>query len=270
MKKINILISIVLLSFILFFITCDPIIEYNDKSITITGLGWYIENIDSTFWTGTPLSAHCFYDFFIQYDGNISLGDIEYARVYVVSDNYYWTIPLTPEYFNSQDKVIGGWYRFYDGTNGNILPIGDLRAVVKIKKGKTSSFVKTIPAPGSSTTNGKQYVYTPEDYSTGSSSYTPMIRRATIGIRTINIMTQAMEINFTVNDNLVYSGYVFLYDTNGDYVGYSKTFRDETNGSITSIINSGAGLYINGDNNKLTISNPDVTLMTGKTFNEIF
>jgi hypothetical protein len=267
MKKIYLLLCV--LTALLFYVfgCVNPVEEEDNSTVKVTGLGWVIENIDSSFWTGTMPPSHCFYNFWINYEGNISLKDIKYAKVTVVNSGLYWSIPLTENLFNSGNKVIGGWYRFYGDVN-NVLPIGDLRAEVKLKNGKKSSFVKAIPAPGSLTTNSCDFVYTPEDYSTGLISYAPMIKRATVGTKSINTITEVMTINFTITDSNVYNGMVFLYDNANEYIGYTKTFRNES-GNLTSMINGSTAFYITGTNNVLIINNSDITFMSGKTFNQI-
>lgn len=258
---INKVFIIFLFLIFLLFLSCNLSQTQNksdDKSITITSLGWYIENIDSSFWTSSTPPSHCFYDFFIHYIGDISLNDISYAKIYEPS-GYYWSLPLTSTYFNIQTKTIGGWYRCYSSSTPNILEIGNVRVEVKLTDGNISSLNKTIPAPGNLTTNNYSYVYSADS---PSSSYTPMVYRANSLSGTKTTVSSTITINFKVNDANVYNGYIWFYDSSNNYIGVSKTFRDTTNGNVNSIINS-SNININNTNNIVTLLNSDITFQTG-------
>jgi hypothetical protein len=256
--------------FLLFLIGCAQPVTSGDSSssgtansITITSMGWIIENIDTSFWSSTP-PTHAFYDFWIYFSGtNISASDITYARIYI-PPNYtsYWTIDPA-QYLDTQNMKIGGWGRWYSSTN--CLQIGNLKAEIKLNNGTSATFTKTIPAPANTVTNGYVSVYT-EDIAAPANSVS-LIKRAAIGTRSNNGTT--LTIVFNTNDTRVYNGWIWLYDANSNFVGASKTFFRDINGNFTTIINSGANLYTNGTNNTVSLGNSDISYNTGKTFSDI-
>jgi len=234
------------------------------KTVTVTGLGWVIENIPSTFWT-TPVPSTCFYDFWIDYTGTFSIGDVEYARIYNSDKSRWWTIPLTSDFVTS--RYIGGWYCGYDSDYLNTLPIGNLTAEIKLKNGAMSSFDKIIPAPGSTSNPGYTKVYTEECVPPPANSI-EMLKRPGISGSTINPSGQNLMISFTIDDSRVYSGWVWLYDLSDNFVANTTlAFRNSTSGSLTSIINSSFPNLISA--NTVSIVNSDLTFATGRSFSDI-
>jgi hypothetical protein len=234
-------------------------------TVTVTGLGWVIKNFPSSYWLGSPPPSSCFYDFWIYYTGTFALSDIEYARVYNNNKTRWWDIPLVEDYFTSE--YIGGWFSFYDNDYFNTLPIGNLTAEIKLKNGSISSFDKVIPAPGSTTTLGYEKVYT-EDCSVPPYNSINMIYRPVVTGSTISYGGSELTINFAIDDSRVYNGWVWLYDSSNNTVAYSTLhFRDSTNGNLTSIISS--PFQNDGTPNTVSITNTDLTFITGRSFNEI-
>ena len=244
----------------------------DDLEITITRVGWVIENIPTTFWTSNAPSSTCFYNWFVYYEGDdISLSDIQSARIYTT--NGYWNLIPTSNFFDGTNKMIGGWARNC-WKDDHIVPIGAFRVEIVLTNGYTAPpYNTTFPAPGDTVTNGNNYVYT-EDYTPlpAPSDYTPMIKRATIlpGY-TIDDTTKEITIEFNVDDTLVYNGLVCLFDSSGYEIGYTGYFRNFETGDLdTALIdqlnNTGAP-----NTNTINISDIDneINYHTGKTFNDI-
>src|SRR6266540_275605 len=91
-------------------------------TLTITGLGWYEESIDPSYWVSSPPNGNtAFYDFWIHYDGDITFDDLQYARVYL-PDGSYWNLARSADRLDVTNKTIGGWHRWF-GATPNVLPI---------------------------------------------------------------------------------------------------------------------------------------------------
>lgn len=233
--------------------------------INITNVGWIIENIDESFWSSSP-GTTCFYDWFVRYEGdNISQSDIQSARIYpLINSNYYWNLIPDPYFFDGTNKIIGGWARWYWGSENHVAPIGNFRVEIILTNGYTTTYNVSFPAPGSTSTNGFNYVYT-ENIPSPGAVYTPMIHRATIVSYS---KTTGINIVFNVNDPLVYSGYVSFHDSDGDWVGSTtEYFRNYETGILnTDLLTT---LNIDGTNNTLDISDSEIYYDSGKTFSDI-
>jgi hypothetical protein len=264
----NIFLRICMMTVILILVVSCPVQQQNtdSKSITITGLGWFIYNIDSSYFSSTP-SSHAFYAFYVSYSGSdISASDISNARI---SDPTNWGWDLDLGSLDPQKKVLASGF-CYDGSAVNTLKIGNFKVEIKLKNGSVVSYTKSIPAPGSTTPNGFTSVYT-EDTSKPSGG-TPLIRRiSTTSYGTIlkDTANSRLSIPFKIDDSNVYNGWVWLFDSNKNYIGYStQSFRNTTDSGKTSIIDK--ILDNTGINyNTITLKDSDITYNTGKTFADI-
>jgi hypothetical protein len=265
MKKIAGLLSIFL---IILLLACQMPADTgaNNSSITIKNIGWIIANADLNYWSFTfsDGNPHCFYYFFIIYDGNISASDIEYVRVYIKNDGF-WTLDVknNPNLLDSKNKMIGGWssHSWYY-PDPNALPLQNLTAEVKLINGVKSALDVTFPDPGS-LNNNHQYVYT-EDCSSPPANSTPMIKKA--NIVSYSKTSSSISIKFNTNDSLFYNGLVELYDSSKNFIGVTtQLFRNES-GTSNFII---SGLNNNGADNTITLNESDITYYNGGSFNSI-
>ena len=254
--------SLIGITFLILATGCD--LQSTPKTVTVTGLGWVIENLPQSYWS-SPQPSTCYYDFWIYYTGNISLGDIEHARIYNSGKTWKWDISLVEANFKSTN--IGGWLRFYAGNAPNTLPIGTLTAEIKLKNSIVSSYDKVIPAPGSTTTLGYSNVYT-EECGTPPANSIDMIKRPAVTGPSINYSEQTLSINFTIDHDIrVFNGWVWLYDESNYTVAYSKTHFKDSVGALTSIISS--SFSTDGTPNTVSITNDDLIFLTSKSFSDI-
>lgn len=239
----------------------------SSPSFTIAGVSWVEENIDPSFWqTAPPNGQTAFYDFWIDYTGDIASGDIEYARVY--GPGVAWTINYSSTLFSATNKQIGGYGRWYDGVNPNLLPIGFLQVEVKLNSGADARYWIDVPAPASTTAGGYTTMHT-EDLLPPPPTSAPMVRRATIGAtNTLTPSTQTIRIAFSVDDAKVYDGFVWFYDASGNYLGGFFNFRDPTTGSISARL-AGSSLHTDGTSNTLTLQSTDLQFDAGASFGQI-
>jgi hypothetical protein len=235
---------------------------------TVTGVGWYEENIDPSFLISPPPNGNtAFFDFWLHYDGDIAFGDLQYARVYL-PDGSFWNLAPTADFLDTTNKTIGGWRRWWWSASPHLLPIGPMRAEVKLKSGLDSSYSFSVPVPGSSTSGTYATMYT-DDATSPSLASAPMVRRATPGAtNTVTAATQTITITFSVVDTKVYDGWVWFYDTFHTYLGVSKYLTDPATG-VASPLLAGSVLHTDGTTNTLTLSASDVSLVSGKTFDQI-
>ena len=240
----------------------------NDKKIEITDVFWVPENIDSNYWSGDFDSATCFHNFWLDYEGDdIDKSDIEEVKI---SDSYgtYWLLNLDRDILDTESKSIGTWERFWNdryAANGSVMAIGTYYFTVTLKSGHVTVADLEVPAPGSTSTDGYDFIYTEEYGSSPPSNYTQMIRRAQISDVT---QTGDLTITFSVDDSRVYSGWIWLYADNYNFVCYLTPFRDYSSGAISSIVNGGINLHTDGSLNTIVVDESDLTIMSGMSLND--
>jgi len=257
MKKKFTLIALVILAAVgtLFFIACR---QTPEKEIEITVVDWLIENIDQSFWGGDAPASYCFIDFNLQYTGSpIELADIE--KVYIKKDDVMWDISLDANSFSAEDHLILSHLErlTYNLYIPHSIAIGTYNFEVKLTNGYSAVTSFTVPAPGSTTTQGFTHVYTEDLSFSPPSAYTPMLKRAIIsggGVYSEDTIT----VNFSSADNLLYSGRLLLYSAAGDMIGISDVFRNYY-GPINAICNSGNALYNNGANNQINVNAANIS-----------
>jgi hypothetical protein len=260
MKRISL--GLLVASILLIFSSCPT----PTTTISITNVGWLLDNIDPSYWSGTPPTQHAFLNFDLGFAGDI-LAASDIASVKVTAPNsWHWDESSSSLFVDLQNKRISLPYIWDGGYAPDRLQIGTYSSVVTLVNSQTSSTTLLVPAPNSTTTGTYTTVYT-EDIAAPADS-APLVRRATLGTHSNNGTT--LIINFTVNDSKVYNGYVWLYDASNAAVGYSKTtFRDSANGNILPILNGGGAYNTNGTTNTVTLTNADITYSSGKSYSDI-
>lgn len=237
------------------------------KTVSITGVGWYEENIDPSFWAASPPSGHAYYDFMIHYAGDITFADLEYARVYL-PDGRYWLISANSNLFDATNRVIGGWGRWRDDIQVDALPIGPLQVEVKLTNGAVATHTRTVPAPGSTTAGSFTTMHT-EDLLSPPITSAPMVERASVGpTNTLTTATGTISLTFSVSDPKVYDGFVWFYDAAGAYLGAFIWFRDPLTGQFAPQL-AGSTLHADGTTNTLTLQAADLQLEPGATVGQI-
>lgn len=163
--------------------------------------------------------------------------------------------------FSSGGHYIGGWGRWAWNGNPNELPIGKLKVEVRLTDGTDVTYTAVIPAPGSQAADGYTTMYS-QDYSgIPPATSAPMVGRASIssGIATGSTVT----LSFSVNDQKVYDGYVWFYDSSQKYIGISnEDFVDPSTGQATTQL-EGAVLHTDGTANTLTLGSSDIDFISG-------
>lgn len=237
-------------------------------SVTITGLGWYEENIHPSFWqTPPPGGQTAFYDFIIHYAGDITFADLQYARVYL-PDGRYWLISRDAALFDAANHRIGGWGRWFDDTHVNLLPIGSLRVEVRLNDGVDATYTANIPAPASATAGSYTTMHS-QDLLSAPPNSAPMVARATIGsANTLTSATGTISLTFSVNDPKVYDGWVWFLDAGKTYLGGFFLFRNPSTGLFAPQLASST-LHTDGTTNTLTLQAGDVQLNPGATVGQI-
>lgn len=199
-------------------------------------------------------------------DPNIELTDLETAIITnTLIPGQQWTFSEDEleNYFFTLDSGKRGLsfsLRSDDLTaNGSAIYLGIYTIEVELKNGKRSSKSLVTPAPGSLSSDGYNYTYSPEDYlGTPPSDYVALPRRATIGATALNTTDDTLTINFSVTDDRVYSGWLVLRDANNEFLGYVGEFQDFETRTAHPKLNGGSSLLTDGTTNTLTLAVSDI------------
>ena len=235
---------------------------------SITYLDYASENIDPSFWTGGTPDQTAFYNFWIHYDGDFEYSDIDYARVYL-ADGRYWIINYEEYMLNNAAKYVGGWGRWYIGDTLNVLPIGPLRAEIRLKNGQSSTHTADIPAPGSTTTGGYSTMHSQDNTSPPPDS-APMVARAIPSKSSfLRYQDQSVCIYFSVTDAKIFNGRVVFRDSADATVGYSPYFVNPQTGTANSQYMGTTTFHTDGTTNLATFPASDIDFLSGKSFSDI-
>jgi hypothetical protein len=257
----------VTLAFICLFLGCTQSTSPNSKSVTIDKIYWVFQNTPPDYGDSASMSL----DVTVKYSGaNLSLADIDYA-VFSVGDQMTWNLLFNNNNLNDSAKEIAyGWQSFWTkrlSTNGSVMPIGTYLFTIKLKSGNLAQKPFDMPAPGRTTSGGYSYIYTENYTDQLQPSFFPMLKRPTIGTSIRNGDT--IIATFTIDDTLVYSGWVWLFDSMNNYIGLTNEFRNFTTKSRSNIINEGGDIVNNGGVNTVKILSMNCRMKNGGTFNGI-
>lgn len=233
------------------------------KSLTITSVAYYATTCPSDYWqSSVTYKANLVYYFGIHFAGDIQASDVLYARIYLPNNSSsYWTLDLAKG-FDAADSEIWG-ANCYDGDDIKALPIGTMKAEIKLTDGAVADYSFTMGVPGSKTANGYSYAYSKDDEpSPFYASSTPAIQRPTVNSLTLS-GGSTLSISFTVNGDNVHNGWIWLYDSSDTYLGRFSYFLDPANGAVSPRLSGGLFNYSNGGTNTVTLSVADLVDSSG-------
>jgi len=212
---------------------------------------WVTENIDNSFWTkdGGSGGGTAYFDIWIEASDPDGIDDITYVKV-TNPEGYYWVLRDSgtgKDHYDPEGGFFGGWRRYYSSDHPHKFILGLYSVLVRDSTGNEATDSVNFSAPGS--TSGDGFIFS-EDYTGSTVDGIEMLKRASItnaakGIREITI-------EFQVDDDRVYNGFVWFYDNSAEYITWSGLFKNT--------INSGAGIYTNGATNTLRIQSFDLEL----------
>lgn len=258
----------ILCGLLLFLAACTP--SGNSKEIQITGIGWVYINADVSYWSDGFSAATCFAFFDISYAGDdIGINDISYAKFHKVGDLKSWSFPIDSTYVDVSRKKIRSYWNYTTdiASNGSAFPIGALDFEVGLSNGRVSSYTFDVPAPGQLDSFGNEVTYN-EDYAGAKpANYVPMIKRASVV--SYSKVGGSINVGFTTNDPLFYSGNVTFYDSSGNEVGNTNYMRAYGTGTIAAFVNGGLSLYNNGTTNNVSLTASDINFVNGKSYGDI-
>jgi hypothetical protein len=233
-------------------------------------VGWVVGNIaPNAYSSGSgPLAV---IDLSVVFkDTNIAATQIDSVEITnSLSPGRSWSFPaesIEDYFFTSQSTGKKGLsFNFLStdflAANRSAIYMGTYTIEVTLKSGKSARQILTVPAPDATTSQGFNYMYSPENYpGTPPTGYVALPKLATIGAIGIDATAGSVTLNFSVNDPKVYSGWVWFFDANGKYLGYAGAFRDFESKAINPKLNSGQAFYNDGVNNLFSLDTPDITV----------
>lgn len=218
---------------------------FNQPPVFDNIVGWVFENIHPSFWTkdgGADPGATAFRNFWIHAEDSDGRDDITYVCV-TDSEDVDWVFEDAESGYSLYDDAggyWGGWVRYLSSFSPHRLALGTHATVVRDSADHEISRTDVFTGPGGTT--GYSFAYT-EEYLGNTSGGTPLLARAT-GLSG-TWYSDRIAVQFNVNDTAVFDGYVWLYDSSEEYLGWTGWFR--------STINGGVGINNSGGANSLVV-----------------
>jgi hypothetical protein len=251
------------------FTACSSGSDDAQKTVSIADVGFSIANRPLDWYPASATAKpNLVYDFTLALEGNMSAADISSARVYLPNDSgYYWYFNPADD-FDAATKRIYGSFRYGGRTVGGLLeagsgvelPIGMMKAEVKLTNGVASTYSFLMGVPGSTTTNGKSFVYAPDG---AYSAAEPSVSASAMGRPTVTSFTgggpDPLVVTFSLLGSNAHNGWVWFYDGSGAFVGELYPFRARSDGTVTPAMGGGAFNVTTGASNTLTISAANIT-----------
>lgn len=252
-----------------------------EKQVAIEGIGWTLYNVDPSFWSdGSPESALVGFGIYLS-GTRLVANDIKEVTITAPTEKHWsWPRPQQSiaDRFDVKHQVFTApWLYVPAYDDGSCLPIGTYSFDIQLSNGTSASKTLLIPAPGQTTTAGAAFVFT-ENYLYADNpppGFTPLPKRATIQSAIIDFAQSTLDIDFSVSDGLVYSGWVEFYNTNGDYIGYIGTvnkparFRDYFTDKIASYLNGGSAFHTDGTTNTVSLKKAQLYFEDSASFEDV-
>lgn len=252
-----------------------PVVE---AKLAVDKVGWVIYNYDPTFSATASARIRFYIDFKSTEVKPEDIKSIEIINEH--STNLSWTVDSADSIKENLKTTSTGNIFYQTGRlfstsyseNGSVLPLGNYDFYITPTEGEVVKYTHLVPATGSKSTNAKKYTFS-EDYVNANNplaDYDPLLKRAKISAAFLDASQTRLTVKFNVNDTRVYDGSVWLYDTDGNYIGYTQDgFRDFETGQITSNINSGNSFKTGGAENSVVVEAPQLSFEDGKGISDI-
>ena len=230
--------------------------------VTITNIGWYFLNMDEEYeqliW-GYNNNGALYFDFSIYYEGD-ELDSTKLAAASALMDDIQFNVPVERDVYFPIDEEdnryrIDGYYYWRDDELDE-LPLGPWEFELELSDGSIQSFSKTFNLPGSTDVVSGAYIMN-EDSTVSAGNYYSMVKRAAIQAVSYDDSNDELTVDFIINDDSARSGYVRLFDENGDFIGSSSLFIDSSN-EASSGLNSDI-FYTEGTPNSFSVSMDEFT-----------
>lgn len=250
----------------------------NPSGFTITDVGYAIMNVDSAYMPVSDFDAEIDDGYWFQIDYNGQVRDIEDMTItFSLGTQCKWTVTnLTEDNLTGTNGLVVRGLKPSNNTidyqwSDDILPLGDLRVDVNLGAGLAPGFTKTISMSGEDSTTTAQYVYS-EDAQTSQNlppNSVNMIPKALTSNGVYDSATDTITCNFTVEDNRIVNGEIWLYNEDGEAVAVSDLFVMD--GTRNMILNDGNPLDTIGGENTITIASDaeEINYLEGYGFENI-
>lgn len=259
MKK---LLSVFFIASVLFLSSCDNGSTPEEMKVEIVSAGWYYKNISTAWqdmaWGGTNNTSTAYFDFTLWYEGEKILPE-ELVSFTAQADGYTYTVPVDKDIHldSSSDPNkhgLDGYYVWTAGSNNHAMPLGPWTFTLTFADESETVHTRTFNKPGTTNTIENTYFIT-EDYAAGAgTSHFPMVKRATVTEATYDSASGDLTVKFNVNDTLARSGWVRIYDSNGDYVTSSADRFVGSNDVVDTKLNTGASFNTDGTENTFVVN----------------
>ncbi len=232
------------------------------KSVEITSVGWVIENIDRNFWSNPPSSNRLGIRFYVNYSC-IGCDDSDLRSLLVTApDGTYWDIALDSSDIDAEDDYVT--VSLVDNRdNYTTMMLGEYEFELEVDGGGKGLSSLNVPAPGSTSSSGKTRVYSENFTGTVTSSYAATVRRGVFG-GVFTIDTDSLSFTFSTTSALCFSGWVYLYDESGTYIGRTPPFRAYDTDAVADFLNGGThAVYTDGTANAVDIAFDQMVFLSG-------
>lgn len=250
---------LIILALLLFSCNLD---QEKELTTEITSVGWILETRTaeySAYYSSLRLRMYVYLD-------DIPLTEIKSIDIEHTNTNLHWFYDgdKLDEHYNTEYNRLEA--KMVSGNDDDTMYIGDYEITIELKNGFKTDMIKNIPAPGESQDTAYSIVIN-EDYSGSSTSHAIMPKRPTITSFTKN--GDELNITFNVEDDIIYSGYLYFYDSNNNTVGRTDYLRDYETSDISSFLNNGDEFYIDGSDNTILLTTQDISFYSGYDFSDI-
>ncbi|WP_028972425.1 hypothetical protein [Spirochaeta cellobiosiphila] len=263
MKKILVFATILLILILTNCASNEPPLQ--DDQFTPTQVGWVLHHYDKNFWNEPDDHNSLKIEWAFTYTGDyystlstLEISDGERAWNYTRDDLEYSSthiIDLTTKVSNT----------YYGKGTKDTFRTKTYRFTFTRNNGTTATIDFDLPAPGSLETGGYDFI-TIDPQLAELPNFAPMLQTASK--ITAHQSEKGIHVDFTIDSNIAYNGYVAFYNKKGEYIGSSYDFR--TNDQLVrETLNRGRTFNTDGTANSVSLRKKDIDFTPGKSFEDI-
>ncbi|MFP4362763.1 MAG: hypothetical protein ACLFR1_02710 [Spirochaetia bacterium] len=236
-----------------------------EKTVTFeNSFDFVVENIAPSFWTSGDMQPNACLNFWIFFE-ETDLVASDFASIQMTDPNgavWSFTGDNIESYFSSEYSYFGGFIRCFTADysdNYSVLAIGNYTFTAELTNGNSDTLTAVITDPGSTSANG-DYMYTESYTQTPGTGYVALPEQAQVS--SASVASSTLTVEFSVNSPIVYSGYIWLFDANQDYIGAAPGgdgyFVDYGSGNVNTDVFADSKFYTDGTENTFTINESSI------------
>lgn len=229
-----------------------PTASSEGKTLTVMTTGYIVENIDTSYWESSTITATMFLTLYVKYAEDFTTEDIASIKIYDPDGGLWIKDSLIISVDESANTV--KFSRLNHTITKHKARLGIWEITLALANGSSATTTVTISQPGKTTFPTSKYAVSTVPETDEVSAIKPG------SLLSAESSTDSLVVTFSIDDTEVNNAYCWFYDASGEYLG-TTGYLIKSDGTINPVVDT---FSTNGTTCTITI-NEDTLINTTLT-----